>query len=417
MTDAKNLGPIQPVIPVAPLLAQSLGILLGALSPPIDWLISGLIPRRAPGFLVSVPNAGKSFLALQMLIAVATGKSFMGYPASSPMGSIYLSLEDPQDVVHRRLVAIVDVLKQSGEWSIEDEKNLITNSVLLTPDWGADAIQLDDDRFAVSPTTYLPKLMPTLMDAIKKLEESFVGAGLLVVDTFAAASEGDENSAKDMKPLLAATYRICGKTGYAVMVNHHTTKGQSGARTQSKHTLDELMSTDWVRGSTALLGSARYVLQLAPLRPDQAEKAGLDADKARRGGYLVFGASKQSVGPRGDWRALEQIDAGEIGAGSWLPMSKSMDVLASLKGKGAQEELGVQDAFLVALHKDGPDQNKVALAARFCPLAKDKTAALRMLTYKLRKLDFIQKGALALTPKGIARVRGFVAETDGDFNE
>ncbi|WP_337905347.1 hypothetical protein, partial [Mesomycoplasma ovipneumoniae] len=135
--------------------------------------------------------------------------------------------------------------------------------------------------------------------------------------------------------------------------------------------MDDLMSTDWVRGSSALLGSARYVLQLAPLRHDQAEKAQLDQDKARRGGYLVFGASKQSVGPKGEWRVLEQIDAGEPGAGSWLPLPNSMDVMASLKGKGAQEELNTQDAYLLALYEGGPDQNKVTLAHRFCATAKD----------------------------------------------
>ena len=412
----ETLKPIQPIVPVAPLVYQSMGDLLGALPPPIDWLIPGLIPRRAPGFLVSVPNAGKSFLALQMLVAIACGKSFMGYGASAPMGAIYLSLEDPQDVVHRRLKSIVDVIKNAQEWTLEDEKNLITNAVLLTPDWAADAIQLDQDRFAVSPTTYLPKLMPTLMDAIKKLEELSVGAGLLVIDTFAAASEGDENSAKDMKPILAATYQIAGKTGYSTMLCHHTAKGQSGARVQTKHTIDELMSTDWVRGSTAILGSARYVLQLAPLRPDMAEKADLDSDKARKGGYLVFGASKQSVAPRGEWRCLEQIDPGEPGAGSWLPMPNSLDVMAALKGKRALEELSVLDALLVTLYEGGPEQNKVTLAHRFCPTAKNKAAALRKLIFNLRRLGFVQKNSLDISVPGIKRVKAFQYGNEENFD-
>ena len=416
MTDAEKLKPLQPVVPVAPLLAQSMGKLLDAPVPPVDWLITGLIPRRAPGFLVSVPNAGKSFLTLQMIVAIATGHSFLGYPASAPMGAIYLSLEDPQDVVHRRLKGIVDVLRAAGEWNTEDDKNLHANALLLTPDWGAEAIQLDEDRFAVTPTTYLPKLMPTIMDAIHSLEEAGVAAGMFAIDTFAAASEGDENSARDMKPILAATYQLVGKTGYSCIICHHTAKGQSGARGQTKHTLDELMSTDWVRGSSAILGSARFVLQLAPLRSDQAEKAQLDQEKARRGGYLVFGASKQSVGPKGEWRALEQVDAGETGAGSWLPMVNSLEVMASLKGKAAMDELGTQDALLLAIHEGGADQNKVELAHRFCPIAKDKGAAFRQLVHKARRADFIQKGGLVLTPKGAARVRAFAVET-GDGND
>jgi len=414
----ESLKPLQPVVPVAPLLAQSMGKLLAAPVPPVDWLIHGLIPRRAPGFLVSVPNAGKSFLTLQMIVAIACGRSFLGYPASAPMGAIYLSLEDPQDVVHRRLKGIVDVLKLAGEWNDIDERNLTANALLLTPDWGADAIQLDEERFAVTPTTYLPKLIPTIMDAIHSLEEAGVAAGMFAIDTFAAASEGDENSARDMKPILAATYQIAGKTGYSPMICHHTAKGQSGARNQSKMTMDELMSTDWIRGSSALLGSARYVLQLAPIRTDQAEKAKLDQDKARRGGYLVFGASKQSVGPRGEWRALEQIDAGEPGGGSWLPMTNSLDVMAALKGKNAVEELSTQDAFLLAIHEDGPDQNRMGLASRFCPTAKDKNTALRSLIRKMRIAGFIQKESLSLTIAGTRRVRSFGVDTDtGDLND
>lgn len=406
---------MQQVVPVAPLLAQSFGNFIDSPPPPIDWLIPGLIPRGAMGFFVSVPNAGKSFLTLQMLLAVATGKPFQGYPANSPLGAIYLSLEDPPEVIHRRLRAIVDVLRLRGEWTAEDEVNLAKNAVLLTPDWGAEMVETGDDRVSPMPTTYLPKLMSTIERAIAELTEAGVPPGILAVDTFAAASEGDENSAKDMKPILAAAYQICGKTGYTAMLVHHASKGQSGARTNDSRSIDQLMAMDWVRGSSAIIGAARFILQLAPIGPKEAEKVSLDGDKARRGGYLVFGASKQSVGPKGEWRVLEQVDHGETGAGSWLPLPNGMDVLAQLKGGKAVEALAKKDQILVELARrtrGGVEPSQKMLAEELYRDAKNPGAAFRSMLGDLRRLGFIRHGGVSLTVKGFERVNGFVPDTN-----
>src|SRR5262249_4858307 len=46
--------------------------------PPRDWLVEGLWPQRAVGFIGGPPKAGKSWLALDLAISVATGAPFLG---------------------------------------------------------------------------------------------------------------------------------------------------------------------------------------------------------------------------------------------------------------------------------------------------------------------------------------------------
>src|SRR6266699_3516369 len=45
---------------------------------PRDWLVEGLWPQRAVGFIGGQPKAGKSWLALDLAISVATGTQFLG---------------------------------------------------------------------------------------------------------------------------------------------------------------------------------------------------------------------------------------------------------------------------------------------------------------------------------------------------
>lgn len=414
------LQPLQPVVPVAPLLAVRMGTFLDAPAPPIDWLVPSLIPRGVPAMLVSTQGVGKTWLSLQMIIAISTGKSFLGYPASAPMGGIFLSLEDSSDVIHRRVRSIIDAFRMAGEWTEEDDRNFRKNSLLLVPDWEADAVDTGDDRIALAPTTHLPRLMPTLMDGIRAMEAEGVPPGLLVIDTFAAASEGDENSAKDMKPIMAAAYRIAGVTGYTPLMNHHTAKGMSGARNQSKLTIDEMMSMDWVRGSSAILGAVRFCAQMAVLRPDQAEKAKLDPDKARRNGYMVFGMSKQSGAPMTDWLMLERVDPGEPGAGSLALMPHSMEVLASLKGAAAEKALTLQDSLLAEIWdatRSGAAFDRIKVAKMFYPDEKKPASKLRGLMGKLRMAGLLQKDHDVLTAKGVTRaqeLRGGVTDLEDE---
>ena len=74
--------------------------------PPRDWLIYGLIPAREITMLSGDGGTGKSLLALQLAVAMATGTEWAGQVPNRGR-TMFISAEDDIAELHRRLAAIV----------------------------------------------------------------------------------------------------------------------------------------------------------------------------------------------------------------------------------------------------------------------------------------------------------------------
>ena len=68
-------------------------------------LVPGVIPARTVAFLSGDGAAGKSLIGLQLAVAAAAGRKWLGRRVT-PGPAIVVSAEDDRDEVHRRLVAI-----------------------------------------------------------------------------------------------------------------------------------------------------------------------------------------------------------------------------------------------------------------------------------------------------------------------
>jgi len=361
--------------------------------PDSRWLIPGLIPLGIPACLASKGGLGKSFLALQSCVAQATGLPFLDYEAQPPMGSVYFGLEDSQDTFHKRFRSVTDFYRSSPAWTQEHEEALRRNLAVPYINWKAQGA-----------TSYLPTLVPNLEMILETNQANGIRPGGFVLDTLARISEGDENTVQALRPILNACQRICDNYGYTPLVLHHVGKGQDGARTKDKPSLSDRMSPEWVRGTSAIVDNFRCILQLAQIREDEAESAGLDPERARLGQYLVFGATKLNGGQRGDWRFLEQDEHGR-----WFTPQNGPEILARLRGRRALTELSKQTALLVDLWQTtrcGAEPDREALAAKHCGEASDPQRSLRQMIHKLRNLNYIQKTSLCLTVSGTQHAIG-----------
>lgn len=375
-------------------------------APEFQWLVPGLIPLAVPTVLAAKGGLGKSYLALQLCIALATGKSFLDFPERAPVAAVYFGLEDSKDTFHHRFQAIIRRYQEHRDWTEDDDVNLRKHFAAPFINWQAP-----------KATTFLPDLLPSLEIVIDTNGSRGVPPGLMVIDTLARVSEGDENTVQALRPVLNACSKIA-HLGYTPLVLHHVGKGQDGAKNaQSKPTLADRMSTEWVRGSSAIVDNFRCVLQFAGLREDEADGAGLDTDRARMGQYLIFGATKANGGQRQDWKFLEQADHG-----GWFVPHGAIETLAKLRGRKALTALKGLDEILISIHRItrlGIEPDRKALAEQHCKEAKDKVAAFRMAVHKLRKAGFIGPSGLILTPQGFNRVQETMSETlpssgDGD---
>ena len=90
-------------------LEESLAIirLLWENDEPEEWVLEPLLPARRLVALFSPPKVGKSLFMLDLAVAVAQGKAFLGYQPPAPQVVLYVDFEnDPRGDIRTRLVSM-----------------------------------------------------------------------------------------------------------------------------------------------------------------------------------------------------------------------------------------------------------------------------------------------------------------------
>lgn len=188
---------------------------------PPDFLISEMIPAVGITMLAGKPKTRKSFLSLQMAIAIATGTDFFGYRVMQTSVAL-LDLEGSRARISNR----------SLHMSTPIPRNLyVTNQV--------------KERLADG----------SLVDKIQVLHQQRPDIGLVIVDTFGKArgtpkSTGQNAYDADLA-LLSPLTEMVYEEKIALMFVHHENK--------SKFNEDAF---DSISGSTGLSGSCDSILQL-----------------------------------------------------------------------------------------------------------------------------------------------------------
>jgi hypothetical protein len=166
------------------------------------WLVEGLWAEQAVGIVGGEPKCCKSFLALDLAVAVASGAACLRRfrpPATGPV--LLFSGEDPLDVVRRRLQGIAGA---AGVAFAGLQIHVIT-APSLRLDLAADQQRLSDTVAALRPR-------------------------LLVLDPFVRLHRIDENAAAEVAPLLGYLRGLQRRFHTAVLLVHHARKGAGHLR-------------------------------------------------------------------------------------------------------------------------------------------------------------------------------------------
>jgi hypothetical protein len=182
--------------------------------PPVPWLVNGLVASGDVTMLIGDPNVGKSFLSMDLAVRLANGQLpayWLGHTLLKTGNVLYVDEENPVDVVYHRL-------KRLG----------------LTQD-GARRL-----RYLLEPNIWLNK------DATALLEEALdFEPVLIVLDSMARIHTEDENSASAMAQLFKEAIKpLARETGAAVLLLHHTTKGDGSSFQRSRGSGDITASPD-----------------------------------------------------------------------------------------------------------------------------------------------------------------------------
>lgn len=167
------------------------------------WLVAELWTRAGVGILGGAPKCCKSWLGLDIAVAVASGAPCLGaFDVAEPGGVLVFMAEDSLGVVKARLSSIC---RHRGI----DLAGLPVD-VITAPAIRLD-LERDQERLAETVRTLRPRL--------------------LLLDPFVRLHRIDENNAGDVSALLAYLRALQREHDLAIVVTHHTRKnGPAGVQ-------------------------------------------------------------------------------------------------------------------------------------------------------------------------------------------
>ena len=282
--------------------------------PPRVFLTQGAaeIPLGIVGLLSAPGGSSKSMLALSVSLAIASGIGYIGFTPTAQRKVLILSGEDEKSEIHRRASPMLGNIHPDSNGGIDATAAQQTLQHLMIPALTGMTLKLSEKMEDISETLVYRQLIA----ALKQFEE----IGMVVIDTASRFRGGSENAAEDAAFFISLCEQIAKRTGATILIITHSNK-VGGGHQQS------------VRGSSALVDNARFVMTMDPDKEDEA--------------LIRFRVAKNNYGPTGAGSTFRRAETGLL---ELLEddAAKSQKALAGLGGN----EAGVIE-LVTELHNEG----------------------------------------------------------------
>ena len=187
--------------------------------PPINWIINDLIPEGLT-ILAGRPKIGKSWLAMNLAIAVANGNKAIGHFDTNKTRVLYIALEDNYRRIQERMNNILNS---------ELDKNAPNGLYFLRTNYD------------------LPKLNEGGIEEIQKLIDDDPDIKFIIIDTLgrsiADKSRKDRDSYRADYDIGSKIQGLAIKNNIALFLLHHTKKAQE------ENVFDEISGTTGLTGA------------------------------------------------------------------------------------------------------------------------------------------------------------------------
>lgn len=252
--------------------------------PELDFAFCGLLTGSV-GALVSPGGTGKSMLAFNIAIAVATGRDLTGGALDiQHTGKVtYLNAEDDEAVLRNRLYSI-------GQYLSPEIRNMAADSFSVRSLKGINGGWLLDDSGKENQM------------AIDCLLTESDGQRLVILDTLRRFHLADENSSGQMSHLLAILENVAKKTGCTYLFLHHANKyaATNGYGDQQAAS----------RGSSVLVDNARYQANLVGMTVSEAHEFHIPKEEVWK--YVKFVGTKVNYKEKGGETWLYRNNGGVL---------------------------------------------------------------------------------------------------------
>lgn len=202
-----------------PLKVHSARELAEMLIPPIRYIVDELVPVGL-GVLVAKPKIGKSWMILDLCLAVAAGEPFLNFPTHQH-GTLYLALEDGPSRMQRRIKKLME-----GRQAPENMHALF------------DAPRMDEG----------------LLDVLGSYLDEHPEIHLVCIDTLSKVkpkAKPFENAYDADYDYMGILKKFADSRGICLLIVHHTRKGKN---------MDDAF--DNINGSTGIMGAADFTIVL-----------------------------------------------------------------------------------------------------------------------------------------------------------
>jgi KaiC/GvpD/RAD55 family RecA-like ATPase/DNA-binding CsgD family transcriptional regulator len=211
LAEMQRRGKAPPEEPKAPLVVDTLGGFLRVEFPPREWVVEPIIPEQGLTMTHSWRGIGKTYFALGIAYAVASGGRFLKWRAPKSRRALYLDGEMAGTMMQQRLREIV---------------------------MGSEAEAAEDTLRVITPDRQPFGMMPNLStEEGRSLIEAYIDAEeikFLVIDNISALyGAAKDNDAESWIPMQGWLRRLRFK-GVAVLLVHHTGKGGAQRGTSSR---------------------------------------------------------------------------------------------------------------------------------------------------------------------------------------
>ena len=194
----------------------------------ISWAVKGIIPANGVTILSGDSGVGKTWLAVDLGIASALGRKWLGRFTTTPGPVLFIDEESGTDLLAERLRCLADDPFRQQIPLV----SVVCQRVELDTPGGRDRLKATVRRHS---------------------------AKLVIVDSLVRVHSRDENSASEMKIIMTAFADIARNEDCAFLVTHHTRK-----KTQYANQASQML-----RGTTEIKAAADAHLYAEKLREGQ----------------------------------------------------------------------------------------------------------------------------------------------------
>lgn len=274
--------------------------------PTLEFILPGLL-RGSVGLMTGPGGVGKSYITFLFAISVASGHVLSVHSdydgvTTIPRRVLWLTAEDPAEILHHRLMSIDNMLlsRHQHDSSIDSLIDSALERIALRPTLGRDFSLIEFDG---QPTDCLQEL-----HAMIKEDKP----DLIFIDTLRQYHSSDENDNARMSSIIQHFKKIAMGYNCSIVLVHHENKA-------GLNNSDANQSA--VRGASAIVDNARWLVRLRAMSSNESKTHFDDENHKLRSEYVCLETGvKSNFGPinGGLWfkktmgGALEQTDLSVI---------------------------------------------------------------------------------------------------------